>query len=307
MTKHTAIDLFSVAGGLTLGLHDAAIDTVAAFEIDSAATETYKSNFPDVELCVQDVRDVDFSAFAGEVDIVAGGPPCQPFSVAGNQRAQMDTRDCVPEFVRAVREIRPKMFMMENVFGLATQRHSGYLDGVVAELEAAGYRVSHGVLDAADYGVPQNRRRLFIIGGRQCDVSLPTPTHGADLTPQLAAGRALSGAPSDAPNRAKVTYAKQPVLRPSPFAGMLVNGGGRPIDLSLPAQTIPASAGGNRTPILDVDGVLVEYHQHLADGGKPRSGLVQGLRRLTVRRARCLPAFSDSFEFTGKQSHATGR
>ncbi|OUC12910.1 MAG: hypothetical protein B0A82_19950 [Alkalinema sp. CACIAM 70d] len=112
----------------------------------------------------------------------------------------------------------------------------------------------------------------------------------------------LIDAPEDEPNKAIVTYAKNPVLRPSPWAGMLVNGGGRPIDLSKPSQTIPASAGGNRTHIIDKHGILVEYHSHLISGGPPRSGLVQRVRRLTVRESARIQSFPDSFEFIGQRS-----
>ena len=108
--------------------------------------------------------------------------------------------------------------------------------------------------------------------------------------------------PHDLANRAIVTYAKQPVMRPSPYAGMLVNGGGRPINLDEPSQTMPASAGGNRTHILDPQGVLLEYHAELLAGGKVRAGVVPGVRRLTVRESARLQSFNDDFEFIGKQS-----
>ena len=299
----TAVDLFCGAGGLSQGLHDAEIMPLLAIDNDVSAGVTYRSNFSEVELFDGDVRAVTFSDFKGKVDIVAGGPPCQPFSVAGNQKAHNDIRDMVPQFVRAVREIQPVAFLMENVAGLATSRHVSYLNKTVHMLEAEGYYVTYKVVDAADFGVAQHRRRLFIIGTRKPGFEFPEAAYGPKVNKKyVTAKKVLENAPKDEPNKAIVTYAKKPILRPSPWAGMLVNGGGRPINLSRPSQTIPASAGGNRTHILDPDSVLVDYHKYLLDGGKPKSGLVDGVRRLTVRESARIQAFPDSFIFKGNKS-----
>ncbi len=158
-------------------------------------------------------------------------------------------------------------------------------------------------MDAADFGVPQHRKRLFVVGSSSERFEFPHPTHGPKASlPYVAAGQALKDVPDDAPNKAIVTYAKNPVLRPSPFAGMLVNGQGRPIDLTKPANTVPASAGGNRTHILDPKQLLVKYHEHLTSGGKPKEGIIKGLRRLTVREPARLQAFPDDFVFWGTRS-----
>jgi DNA (cytosine-5)-methyltransferase 1 len=251
----------------------------------------------------KDVREIDWRPFRGKIDLVAGGPPCQPFSVAGDQLASDDQRDMLPEFVRAVREIRPRAFLMENVSGLASRRHANYLERRVGELKAEGFQISYGVLNAAEYGVPQDRRRVIVLGFRDVKPRFPKPSHGPrGYRPFVTADEALRDAPSDEPNRAIVTYAKKPVLRPSPFAGMLVNGGGRPINLAIPSQTIPATAGGNRTHIVDRSGILVDYHEYLLAGGRPRSGKVGGVRRLTVRESARLQAFPDEFVFVGKRS-----
>lgn len=131
----------------------------------------------------------------------------------------------------------------------------------------------------------------------------PRPTHGPrGASSFVAASEALRNSPVDEPNRAIVTYAKNPVLRPSPFAGMLVNGGGRPINLSQPSQTIPASAGGNRTHIVDEKGVLLKYHSHLMRGGATRSGLVENVRRLTLRESARIQSFPDHYQFLGEKS-----
>ena len=119
------VDLFCGAGGLSLGLKRAGFSPLVSLDYDLYATETYKFNFPQVPVITRDVRVIDWSQYAGQVDWVVGGPPCQPFSVAGDQKAATDSRDAA-EFVRAVRELKPRAFLLENVAGLASARHKGY-------------------------------------------------------------------------------------------------------------------------------------------------------------------------------------
>jgi DNA (cytosine-5)-methyltransferase 1 len=297
-----AIDLFSGAGGMSLGLHRAGWETVAAIEWDASACQTYKENHPTVEVIQSDAREVNFKKWRGEVDLLAGGPPCQPFSVAGKQNAAEDDRDMIPTFVEAVTKILPSAFLMENVAGLMAARHSSYLENIIRELEDLGYVVSAAVLNAANFGVSQHRKRLFIVGLKRQKFSFPLPVFGEENKPYVTARSALENVPVDEPNKAIITYAKKPVLRPQPFDGMLVNGGGRPINLDEPSQTIPASAGGNRTHILDHEGILAAYHRYLMNGGKPKSGVVEGVRRLTVRESARLQGFPDSYRFIGRSS-----
>ncbi|GAB3024727.1 DNA cytosine methyltransferase [Oleiagrimonas citrea] len=298
-----AIDLFSGAGGLSFGLRDAGWDVVAALEYDKVAMATHAHNMPEMDHLWEDVRQVSFKRYRGAIDLVAGGPPCQPFSVSGKQLGHGDLRDMVPEFVRAVREVKPKAFLMENVAGLATSRFRSYLEERLDDLRALGYDVQWTVLNAADYGVPQKRQRLIIVGTSEpTEFAFPEPTHGGRRKRHVSVARALKGCPEDEPNTARVVYAKNPILRRSPYAGMLLNGKGRPLDMKAPSFTIPASAGGNRTHILDPDGVIERYHEHLISGGKPRRGDVEGCSRLTVRQSARLQAFPDNFEFVGRKS-----
>lgn len=303
MSHLTSIDLFSGAGGLSLGLKQAGWNTLLSVEIDSHAVNSYKRNFPSTEIFNGDIRTLSLRKYRGCVDLVAGGPPCQPFSVAGSQRSSQDPRDMIPEFIRAVREIQPKYFLLENVAGLTSPRHAQYLDTAIESLRQLGYHVSREVLNAADFGVPQDRLRLFVVGSREPGFKFPSALYGPSRRyPHVSSAKAIRAAQPDEPNSAIVSYAKNPVLRPSPFAGMLVNGGGRPIDLSRPSQTIPASAGGNRTHIVDENGVLLGYHKLLLRGGKPRVGLVEGVRRLTVKESAKLQSFPDTFVFLGSRS-----
>jgi DNA (cytosine-5)-methyltransferase 1 len=302
----SAIDLFSGAGGLSLGLHMAGWEVLLAVELDKDAAKTYRANFSQTTLLEKNIQDIDFTPYRGQITLVAGGPPCQPFSVAGNQLAEDDPRDCVPAFIRVLREVEPLYFLMENVPGLLTSKHQLYIKRMLRNMRDAGYCVSYQRLNAADYGVPQYRERVFFVGIHHSikkDFCFPLPTHGKGRDfPHMTAREALANVPKDEPNRAKVTYCKNPVLRPSPWAGMLLNGGGRPINPEEPCQTIPATAGGNRTPLLDPEGLLLQYHRELLSGGQIRVGEVEGARRLTLRECARIQSFPDDFHFSGAKS-----
>lgn len=295
MSSLSALDLFCGAGGLSLGLHQAGVDTVAAVEINGDACATFRQAFPATELIQSDIRKVDFRQWQG-VDLVAGGPPCQPFSTGGLQRGREDARDFLPEFVRAVLEVRPRNFIMENVPGLAA--FDCYLSESLSPLLTA-YRISGPyIINAADYGVPQSRRRMIIVGCRERrDFRFPDPN-----TARIPAGAVLTEKPSGDPNPSKIIYCKRPDLRPNPYHGQMFNGGGRPIDLSVPAPTILASAGGNKTHFLDCGGHVPSYHRHLRAGGTPRAGELPEARRLTVGESAALQTFPPTFKLVGSRS-----
>ena len=184
-----AVDLFAGAGGLSLGLEQAGFDVVAAVEYDPVHAATHEFNFPQTTVLCADVsapleadtlltavkggmkaygHDVD--AWDGELDLIAGGPPCQGFSSIG-KRLVDDTRNrLVFHFYRLVSELKPRYFVMENVPGMARGGHAGILGDLISEFEGAGYHFpdeqKYRILNAADFGVPQERHRLFLIGTR---------------------------------------------------------------------------------------------------------------------------------------------
>lgn len=175
------IDLFAGAGGLSLGFEQAGFDVVAAAEIDPIHCAAHEFNFPDCKTLCRDVstlsgKDIRTAAGIGarEVDVVFGGAPCQGFSMIG-KRALDDPRNAlVGHFVRIVREISPKYFVFENVKGLTLGKHRQFLDELVSTLSADfDILLPYRVLNAADYGVPQDRRRLFLVGARK-GLRLPT-------------------------------------------------------------------------------------------------------------------------------------
>ncbi len=296
------IDLFASAGGLTLGLKAAGVETVCAVEVDPYRRQTFASHTPGAKQ-IGNVQGANFSEFRGQVQLVYGGPPCQPFSSGGLRQAQGDDRDMIPEFIRVVREVEPEAFLMENVPGLAVGERKEYLARIVQSLEDLGFLVAWQVINAADHGVPQKRRRLFVVGMRHAFFEFPAPTHGPGRPhPYVAVRDVLPANQIGEPNPSKVFYARNPDLRPSPFDGHLFNGGGRPIDRSQPCHTILASAGGNKTHFFDELGLVPEYHQHLRAGGPPRKGTLPGARRLTVLESALIQTFPPDMAFGGPRS-----
>ena len=214
----TSIELFAGAGGLAIGMSRTGFEHAAVIEWDHDACETFRVNqrlhargIKEWPLRECDARSFDYSEISNDVAVISGGPPCQPFSLGGKHRGHMDARDMFPEAVRAVRELRPKAFIFENVKGLLRESFSSYFEYVYLQLShpevtrrrsetwnqhrerleryhtsrrnQAAYNVVYRILNAADYGVPQRRERVFIVGFRGdlgIEWSFPEPTNTED-------------------------------------------------------------------------------------------------------------------------------
>jgi DNA (cytosine-5)-methyltransferase 1 len=183
--KHTkrpvGIDLFAGAGGLSLGFEQAGFDIKAAVEIDPVHCATHEFNFPNSRaICasVVDMIGAEIRRQAGlgdaDIDVVFGGAPCQGFSMMGKRALDDQRNQLVFHYVRLVAELRPKFCVFENVKGLTLGKHAQFLDELILALGDAGYNVHlpYRVLNASDFGVPQDRQRLFIIGAR-VDQAMP--------------------------------------------------------------------------------------------------------------------------------------
>lgn len=180
--KPTAIDLYCGAGGLTLGLKRAGFDVVAGLEIHPEIVKTYEANHPNVKLLKRDIREIKGEdilelACLDEIDLIAGCPPCQGFCSLTNKYKRKDSRnDLILDMARLIEEIKPKMVMMENVPGI-TKRGKPILDEFVKRLESIGYEINMEVLQMADYGVPQFRRRFVLLAGKGFKIDFPKSTH----------------------------------------------------------------------------------------------------------------------------------
>lgn len=307
-----AISLFSGAGGMDLGFRRAGVKVVWANDFNKAACETYRRNFGD-EIHCGSIMDVDYCSLP-ECDLVFGGPPCQGFSVAGKMDPDDPRSKLVFEFQKVVEAKRPSWFVMENVAALGRLAkfapvRQRLLDGYAA----LGYQVKFQVLDSQFYSTPQRRERLIMIGTTSPVERIHFPQPLRELISARDVLKEL-GEPGSPGNQgiceAKITLAKNPVLRVSPYAGMLFNGLGRPIDLSRPCQTLPASMGGNKTPIIDTrllqDGRaedwLVSLHAKIRRGDDTSELKVPAfMRRITVSEAAVLQGFPPDFVFCGSQ------
>lgn len=163
-TTPKAVSLFSGLGGSSKALRDLGLE-VFCHDFMPEAVRTLRANgFSAAQV---DVREIDYSSYPDDVRVLAGGPPCQPFSQAHKGDGQYDPRDMIPEFLRAIDGLHPRIFVMEEVATLTWKKHAAYLEKVEDDMRALGYHVEHRVLNAADYGIPQARKRLFVVGVRQ--------------------------------------------------------------------------------------------------------------------------------------------
>lgn len=162
------ISLFSGCGGLDLGFEKAGFEIPAANEFDKTIWETFKVNHPNTHLIKGDIRNIRESDFPDEVDGIIGGPPCQSWSEAGALRGIDDARgQLFFDYIRILRNKQPKFFLAENVSGMLANRHSEAVQNIISMFEDCGYNVSVTLVNAKDYGVAQERKRVFYIGFRK--------------------------------------------------------------------------------------------------------------------------------------------
>jgi len=185
----TSVEICAGAGGQALGLAMAGFHHVALVEYEQDYCNVLKANRPEWNVICADVREFEGTPYRG-VDLLAGGVPCPPFSVAGKQLGKDDDRDLFPEAIRLIREINPKAIMLENVRGFLSAQFEEYREHILQEIRDLGYQVQIKLLNASDYGVPQLRPRIVIVGIRN-DIpkAFSYPTAGQVKTPTV--GQAL--------------------------------------------------------------------------------------------------------------------
>ena len=269
------LDLFAGCGGLSLGFEAVGFRTIG-FEMVDEAVDTYNRNLKGK--CYNQFLEVGFDyPEVEDIDIIIGGPPCQPFSRFGNQKGMEDARDGFPIFIDAVRRIQPKVFLFENVANILG-RHKWYLDLIVQELQNLGYIVEYKVLNAVDYGVPQKRERLICVGHR---ASFHFPA--IELEKRTVAEAIGDTMLSSEPESKILTPRQDEYIAVYEKKSHCVN----PRDLypDRPARTITCRNLAGATS--DMQRV------RLSDGRR---------RRLTYREAARLQTFPDWFEFSGTET-----
>ncbi|MGD1703267.1 DNA cytosine methyltransferase [Dapis sp. BLCC M229] len=178
------LSLFSGGGGLDLGFELAGFTHISSYDILVETGNTLRNLRPDWQIFSGekgDVKKVDWRSYCGSVDIIHGGPPCQPFSVAGRQKGKEDNRDMFPQFIRAVLEIKPLIFVAENVTALVSKKFGKYVEEIIESPLAPHYKITKFILNAPDFGIPQIRKRVFFVGFRDekylAKYQPPQPTH----------------------------------------------------------------------------------------------------------------------------------
>ena len=322
--RMTAVSLFSGAGGLDVGFEKAGFKTLFANEFDHDAAETWRLNRPDSSSVMVE-GDIcehlqDLVAYRG-VGVVYGGPPCQGFSVAGKMDPKDERSKLIWRFFDAVELTNPMVFVMENVAALGLlKKWETIRNSIVLRAKGLGYDVSYKVHHTPDYGVPENRDRVIFIGVRkdigntdafysQLNTHITAPCSAREAI--LTAGR-YGSADNPQTCTAGISLASNPVMRRSPYAGMLVNGAGRPINLDGIVPTLPASMGGNKTPIVDeaalndssVTNWFETYHEKLLKGRvNPSSVKVpSSARRLTIKECAAIQTFPKAYIFCGPKT-----
>lgn len=306
---YTVVSLYAGAGGLDQGFVEADFDLLWAIDSDSNAVETYRANIG--EHIVHGELPDDGPPDDLAPDLVIGGPPCQGFSVIGRMNPDDPRSKHVHCFMDVVEQLEPRAFCMENVKALArSDRWEQVRKALVQRAKELEYQVELMVLRASDYGVPQARERMFLIGVRGGSPLCPVPTTKGDpptVRETLASLPQLGEPGNSTTTTAVVVPARKPVMRPSAHRGsLLFNGSGRPLHLDGPAKTLPASMGGNATPIVDQDELengaepwVVGYHQRLLKGGRPNKRAPRRMRRITLEEAAALQSFPRSWRWKG--------
>jgi DNA (cytosine-5)-methyltransferase 1 len=297
--KMKVISLFSGCGGLDLGFEKAGFEIPIANEYDKKIWETFEANHPETKLIRGDIRNVSEEEFPDDVDGIIGGPPCQSWSEAGALRGIEDARgQLFYDYIRILREKKPKFFLAENVSGMLANRHSEAVKNILAMFEECGYNVSLTLVNAKDYGVAQERKRVFYIGFRKdLDVKFEFPEGSTvdddkkitlkdiiwDLKENaVAAGEKNHHNPNAVNNNEYFTGAYSPIFM------------SRNRVKSWDEQAYTVQASGRQCQIHPQAPKMVKY-------GKNDCRFVEGkedlYRRMTVREVARVQGFPDDFKF----------
>ena len=283
----TVFEICAGAGGQAIGLEAAGFDCTAVVEIDPHACQTLRLNRPEWKVIEADVRTVDGSPFKG-VDLLAGGVPCPPFSVAGKQLGSNDERDLFPEALRLTAEMQPRAVMLENVAGFASEKFREYRRGLVVKFRRLGYVVEYRILNASDFGVPQLRPRCVIVALREDDANCFSWPHG-DSTATATVGDTLHDLIASAGWAGADEWARRAsAIAPTVVGGSKKHGG----------PDLGPTRAREQWSKLGVDGIGIADHP-------PSNEFPPDARpKLTVRMVARIQGFPETWQFAGKKTAA---
>lgn len=308
MNKYKVMDLFSGAGGFLLGFEKEGFDIILSTDFDEDCEKVHKINRPNIPFVRADIRTlsnekIDELLNGQTVDVLIGGPPCQGFSTIGNRvssdperRTKYDPRnDLFREYIRILNHLQPKVFVMENVKGIKTRDGGTIFEEIQRQFKETGYDFNSITLNAADYGVPQYRERVFFYGTRiGVDFEAPIPTHGENRNPYnivLDAIGDLANKGEEVSNHVPLKHGEKNIRR-----YQLIPEGGRLPENDLPADLYRKNFGNTFKRL---------------DRNKPSLTMVPGHnafpihpwldRSLTVREAARIQTFPDDYIFSGRR------
>ena len=307
--KYTIVDLFSGAGGLELGFEQAGFDVVFSTDIDEYCEKVHLHNRPDIPFLRADVRDLEESVLDKyinvDVDILVGGPPCQGFSTIGkrvssdpDKRIQKDPRNVLfREYIKILKHIKPKIFLMENVTGLLTRDKGKIFEEIKREFNATGYEFDCVILNAADYGVPQIRNRVFFFGnkiGVKLEPPEPTRTESGKKPWKTVLGAIKDLADIDIDERINHVPLKHGAVNIRRYK--MIPEGGRMPEKDLPEELYRRNFGNTFKRLHRDKPSLTMVPGHNAFPIHPWLD-----RSLTVREAARIQTFPDDYIFIGSR------
>lgn len=340
--KLKVIDLFCGVGGLSYGFaHDDNFEIVAANEILPNMAKAYSLNHPTAKVYVENIKDfgvekieTDLNIKASEIDIIVGGPPCQAYSTVGKRLIDDPRGKLFQEYYRVLKEFNPKLFLFENVKGLLSMQGGELLETIISLFESLGYKVQYKLLNAADFGAPQIRERVIIIGSKlKNDFQYPSQTHysteevpdlfRAGLKPHLTLEETISDLPFIKSGEESFKYASEPqnefqkMMRvnapekltdhnsPNNNAKLvkimeLLPDGGTPEDL--PKELRPTSGFKNTYCRLWWNRPSTTITRNLSTPSSSRCIHPKAPRPLTTREGARIQCFPDSYQFYGSRS-----
>ena len=328
MKKYRVIDLFAGVGGLSYGFaHNENFEIVMANEYDKDIATAYRMNHPTVNVIQGDIKDItedQLRAIKGKagIDIIVGGPPCQSYSTLGKR--QMDERaHLFEEYCRILAVVQPKMFIFENVSGLLSMHGGKLVETIKDEFRKLGYEVKSKILNAADYGVPQYRERVILVGMKgNNNFEYPEPTHGEGLIPHLTVSDAFSDMPVLKSGEENTVYATEPQndfqkflrenstsitenVAPTNGAHLLkimqaLPDGGSKDDL--PPEIRPKSGYGNTYAKMWWKRPAPTVTRNFATPSSSRCVHPRDSRAMTTREGARLQSFPDDYKFYGSRA-----